>query len=146
MRELLALWRTGWKVSVDASLQKCQPQPGVGWEVLVTCVCTCHLPPVLVSSPSSCAPYPLSFSLIWTLTFSHLSAPSLQSLCALRFPSQAVSFRVDPWPSVQQAHVPPNPGGGHSRASREIPERNSRGVVFIFGSATVARRLVLWGL
>lgn len=30
VRGSLALWRTGWKVSVGASLQKCQPQPGVG--------------------------------------------------------------------------------------------------------------------
>lgn len=114
----------------------------LGWvEVLVTCVCTCHLPPVfLVSSPPPVLPL-LSFSLICTLTFSHLSSPSLQLLCVLaQFSDQAVSLRVDPWPSVWPWFTFSQPRRrGHSRASREIPERNSRGVVCIFGSATVAR-------
>ena len=99
-----------------------------GWVgALVTCVCTCHLLPVFsVSSPPPVLPL-LSFSLIWTLTFSRLSAPSLQSLCALRFPSQAVSLRVDPWPSVWPWLTFSQPRRrGHSRASREIPERKSR--------------------
>ena len=97
----LALQRTGRKVSVDASLQKCQPQPGVGWGrwSRVSVPATLHLyfqcPLLLLSSL-------FSLSLICTLTFSHLSIPSLQLLCALaQFPGQAVSLRVDPWPSVR---------------------------------------------
>ena len=74
-----------------------------GWVgALVTCVCTCHLLPVFsVSSPPPVLPLLLSFSLICTLTFSRLSSPSLQLLCVLaKFSDQAVSLRVDPWPSV----------------------------------------------
>lgn len=119
------------------------PTAAWGWVgALITCVCTCHPPPVFsVSSPPPVLPLLLSFSLICTLTFSCLSTPSVQSLCALaQFPGQAVSLRVDPWPSVWPWLTFSQPRRrGYSRASREIPERNSRGVVFIFGSATVAR-------
>ena len=90
---------------------------------------------------SSCAP---SSPLFLSHLHSHLLLPfnSLPpiALCFSTFPGQAVSLRVDPWPSVWPwLTFPQLRRRGHSRASREILERNSRGVVFIFGSATVAR-------
>ena len=122
------------------TLQKYQPQPGVVWGhwPRVSVPATLHLyfqcPLLLLSSL-------FSLSLICTLTFSHLSTPSLQLLCALaKFPGQAVSLRVDPWPSVWPWLTFSQPRRrGHSRASREMPERNSWWVMLLFGSATVAR-------
>lgn len=62
----LALQRTGRKVSVDASLQKCQPQPGVGWGrwSRVSVPATLHL--------SFQCPLLLPSSLFSSLSLSHL--------------------------------------------------------------------------
>ena len=73
----LALQRTGRKVSVDASLQKCQPQPGVGWGrwSRVSVPATLHL--------SFQCPLLLLSSLFSSLSLSHLHSHLLSPFNSL---------------------------------------------------------------